>query len=58
MSRFWKLKNTVYNFQQEINELPEERALICDNNWIFDLTFLIDVTGHLNDLNLKVQGKE
>lgn len=57
LSRFWKLKNTVHNFLEEKNELPEERALLCDNNWLFDLAFLVDVTSHLNDLNLKLQGK-
>ncbi len=58
LSRFQKLKNTLYNFIQEINELPEEIAYICDNNYLFDFAFLIDVIGHLNDLNLKLQGKE
>ena len=57
LNRFWKLKNTVHDFLEEKNELPEERALFCDNNWLFDLAFLVDVTSHLNDLNLRLQGK-
>lgn len=57
LNRFWKLKNTIHDFLEEKNELPEERALLCDNNWLFDLAFLVDVTSHLNDLNLKLQGK-
>lgn len=57
LNRFWKLKNTVHDFLEEKNELLEERALLCDNNWLFDLAFLVDVTSHLNYLNLKLQGK-
>ncbi len=57
-SRFWKLNCTVYNFLEEINELPEETALIRDNNWLFDLAFLTDVTVQLNDLNFKLHSKE
>jgi len=39
------------------NEPPETRALLCDNNWLTDLEFLLNVTGHLNHLNIKLQGK-
>ena len=57
LKRFWKLKKTVHDFLEEKNELPEERALLRDNNWLLDLAFLVDLTSHLNDLNLKLQGK-
>lgn len=57
LNRFWKLKNTVHDFLKEKNKLPEEGALLWDNNWLFDLAFLVDVTSHLNDLNLRLQGK-
>lgn len=57
LSRFWKLKDTVHNFLEEKNEVPEERALLCDNKWLFDLVLSVDVTSYLNDLNLKLQGK-
>ena len=54
--KFWKLENTVHYFLEEKNELPEERALLRDNNWLFDLEFLVDVASHINDLNSKLQG--
>lgn len=57
LSRFWKLKSAVYNFLEQENELPNERSLLIDNNWLFDLAFLVDITSHLNDLNSRLQGK-
>ncbi|XP_068200767.1 general transcription factor II-I repeat domain-containing protein 2-like [Palaemon carinicauda] len=32
--------------------------MLCDEKWIFDLAVLVDITSHLNDLNLKLQGKD
>ena len=57
LNRFWKLKNTVHDFLEEKNGLLGETALIRNNNWLLDLSFLVDVTSHLNDLNLRLQGK-
>ena len=57
LKRFWKLKNTVHDFLEEKNGLPVERAHLCDDNRLFDMAFLVDVTSHINDLNLKLQGK-
>jgi len=31
--------------------------LLCDNDWLFDLEFIVDVTDHFNHLNIKLQGK-
>ncbi len=36
----------------------QRKEPLCDYNWLFDLSFLIDVTGHLNHLYLKLQGKD
>ncbi len=53
----WEMINSVYNFLEEKNELLEKRALLCNEKWLFDLAFLVGITTHLNDLNLKLQGK-
>jgi len=50
------LKQTVQNFLEEKNELLEGRTLLCENNWLFDLAILVDVTDHHNGLNIKLQG--
>ena len=51
------LKQTVHDVPEVKNEPPEERTLSYDNNWLFDLVFLVNVTDHLNHLNIKLQGK-
>ena len=38
--------------------MPKERALLCNASRLLDLAFLVDITSHLNNLNLKVQGKD
>ncbi|XP_076346237.1 general transcription factor II-I repeat domain-containing protein 2A-like isoform X1 [Tachypleus tridentatus] len=48
LKRFWKLKNIVHGFLEEKEELPEERILLCNEKWMFDSTFLVDITSHLN----------
>ena len=58
LKQFWKLKSFVHNFLEEKDELPEERALVCNESWLIDLAFLVDITSHLNNLNLKLQGKD
>ena len=57
LSKFWELKNAIYNFLEEKNELPEERSLLCNNIWLFDFAFLIDISNHLNILNIKLQDR-
>ena len=58
LKRLWKLKRIVHNFLEEKDELPEERALLCNESWLLDLAFLVDITSHLNNLNLKLQVKD
>lgn len=59
-----KLISEVQNFRDlldDIIQFLEERGDIFsqmrDVNWLCDLAFLADFTGHLSDLNLKLQGK-
>ena len=56
LSRFWLLKDSVYQFLAEIDELSVEREFLVNSEWLNDLAFLVDITGHLNALNLKLQG--
>jgi len=56
LARFWALKDSVVQFLKEINDLPEERACLENDQWLNDLAFLVDVTSHLNALNVRLQG--
>jgi hypothetical protein len=56
LSLFCSLKCSVLNFSTEINEFPEKRELLTNSDWLNDLDFLVDITGHLNALNHKLQG--
>jgi len=51
------LKQAGHDVPEEKNEPSEERAFFCDNNWLFDLEFLVNVDDHLNHLNIELQGK-
>ena len=31
--------------------------LLCDNTWLVDLTLLIDITQHMNNLCIRMQGR-
>lgn len=44
-SRLWNQKTKV------VLELDDE-------NWLADLEFLVDLTAHLNELNIHLQGKK
>ena len=42
-------------FLETKDQSPEK---VDDNNWLQDLAFKVDITGHLNDLNSKLKGKQ
>ena len=52
---------TFWNLWQEIKFFMGSKhqnvAFLSDENWWNDLTFLTDITQHLSDLNLRLQGK-
>jgi len=56
LARFWSLRNSVLQFLTEIDELATERDCLADRGWLNDLAFLVDITGHLNKLNVNLQG--
>jgi hypothetical protein len=56
LRRFWELTDEVIKFLRSKNK-DTEVALISNPAWQTDLTLLVAVTQHLNDLNLKLQGK-
>ena len=54
LERFFELLNEINRFLEMKNiDKPELR----DPAWVADLAFLVGTTAHLNDLNLRLQGK-
>ena len=52
LKRFYELRHEIADFMQ-IKDKPLSE--LSDPKWICDLAFLVDLTGYLNDLNLKLQ---
>lgn len=52
LKRFYELRNEIADFMK-IKDKPLSE--LSDPKWICDLAFLVDLTGYLNDLNLKLQ---
>ncbi|GBP02948.1 General transcription factor II-I repeat domain-containing protein 2 [Eumeta japonica] len=52
LKRFYELRNEIADFMQ-IKDKPLSE--LKDPKWICDLAFLVDLTGYLNDLNLKLK---
>ncbi|XP_029605893.1 hepatocyte cell adhesion molecule-like [Salmo trutta] len=53
--RFLSLLGEIQEFKQPKGE---DVSLLEDTEWTLDLAFLTDITGKLNDLNCKLQGKD
>ena len=58
LARFLAVKDHVYNFLCEKKMLPEKRQKLNDPSWLNDLAFWTDISGHLNTLNKRMQGKQ
>ena len=54
LKRFWEIRNEIKIFLEIKNKSIEELKNI---NWLQDLAFVTDITGYLNELNLKLQGR-
>ena len=52
----------VYRLREEIATFLEQKninaAEFRNQKWVYNLAFLVDVTSHLNKLNLQLQGKQ
>ena len=55
--RVWDLKEEIGAFL-EFNEKSDEFPELRDQNWLCDFAFAVDVFSHLNELNVKLQGKD
>ncbi|XP_041442018.1 general transcription factor II-I repeat domain-containing protein 2-like [Xenopus laevis] len=54
LKRFYDLRHEVKSFMvSKAKCVPE----LDDENWLTGLAFLVDLTSHLNDLNMRLQGK-
>jgi len=54
LQRFFNLKTEILAFLHDSNR---EHEVLCNHSWLTKLVFLTDITKHLNDLNLKLQGQ-
>ena len=54
LRRFFELRNEIAIFLKSKNY---ECEILNNDRWIKDLAFAVDITNHLNQLNLKLQGK-
>jgi hypothetical protein len=48
----------IIAFLEIKDEKNENILIIKDPLWVKDLAFLTDITGHLNSLNITLQGKD
>ena len=54
VERFYDLQHVIKSFMVSENKfLPE----LGDENWLTALVFLVDLTTHLNELHMHLQGE-
>uniref|UniRef100_A0A3Q3BZE1 Uncharacterized protein n=1 Tax=Haplochromis burtoni TaxID=8153 RepID=A0A3Q3BZE1_HAPBU len=60
LERFWSIRSEVAAFLEELeSQKATNFSLFLNDGKNMDIvTFLVDITSHLNELNLKLQGKD
>ncbi|KAK0132869.1 General transcription factor II-I repeat domain-containing protein 2A [Merluccius polli] len=53
LARFYKLREEVKQFMDMKGKPVDE---LSDDKWLCDLAFMVDITKHLSELNVKLQG--
>ncbi|XP_029647131.1 general transcription factor II-I repeat domain-containing protein 2-like [Octopus sinensis] len=54
LARFFELRTEIEIF---LNEKNHSQVLLKDSEWLWKLAFSADLTMHLNDFNLRIQGE-
>uniref|UniRef100_A0A3Q3X0I4 Uncharacterized protein n=1 Tax=Mola mola TaxID=94237 RepID=A0A3Q3X0I4_MOLML len=53
----WELKQEIISFL-ELLEKADDFPELSDTDWLCDLAFAVDILTHMNELNVKLQGKD
>lgn len=53
LKRFFELRTEISQFMEQKGKPVAE---LDESDWLADLAFLVDITGHLNVLNVNMQG--
>lgn len=54
LNRFWSLRHEIAAF---MTSKGKNVSFLTDDLWLNDCAFLVDITKHLSDLNVKLQGE-
>lgn len=57
LRRVWDLRDQIGVFLENVGKAGDFPEL-KDSDWMLDFAFAVDLMGHLNDLNRKLQGKD
>ena len=55
--RFYRLVPDIKEFLKQ-HKIIDQFPKLSDDNWLIQLAFVVDITFHLNNLNLQLQGKD
>ncbi|KAK0148944.1 General transcription factor II-I repeat domain-containing protein 2 [Merluccius polli] len=55
LTRFYELRNEVKLFMEQKGKPVAE---LSDSQWLCDLAFMVDISKHLSELNVKLQGSD